>query len=162
MNLPSLQTIITVALGAIGTTLGVVNFIRDIMSSRVRLRIRCYPFAILQPGNILDNIGCVEVVNLSSFPVTLKEVAFEPRVRQSGRFTVRNDGCLNDKRLPVRIDPRDSVQIIYKDKNSLETMVKQSRRVIAETACGKICFGKLKHYHDIIKKCERNALKEDM
>lgn len=165
MNLTTNFTLATFALGVVGTVLGVTNFVREIISSRVRLRIKCYPLAIFKSVTDIEEVGCIEVVNLSSYPITLKEVGFEPRVplleRQRGRFTMVNNGCRNGKQLPVRIDPRDSVEVYYKNKNGLELMIKQSRRIIVETTCGKICFGKLKYYHDIIEKCQRNALKGD-
>jgi hypothetical protein len=165
MNLPTNFALATFGLGIIGTFLGITNFIRALISDRVRLRIRCYPLAIINPGNVVEEICCVEVVNLSSFPVTLKEVALEPPSpflrRHRERFVNMIYACRNGERLPVRIDPRDSVQVYYKNKSAMEMLIKQSHQVIAETACGKICYGSLRKYHDIIERCERNALKED-
>jgi hypothetical protein len=159
MNLPLFLAIGGFALGLIGTVLSIVNFIRAVVSSRVRLRVRCYPLAILNPGNTIKECACVEVVNLGSFPVTLKEIAFEPcaGLPHGGKMTMRNDGCLNGKYLPVRIEPHDSVQVFYSNLESATTMIKQCRRAIVETACGKIHFGELKTFQEIVKRCEQNA-----
>jgi len=157
MNMLTFFGLGSFALGLIGTILGVVNFARDILSSRVRLRVSCYPLAILQPGNTIKECACVEVVNLGSFPITLKDIVFEPLSERHNRMTMANNGCLNGKHLPVRIEPHDSEQICYFNHEAAATMIKQCRRVVVETACGKLFFSELKKYHDILERCAQNA-----
>ena len=89
----TLTTAITgAACGVVGAVLGIINTWSLASRNRLRLRVRPY-FAVVQRmrnGNYVgiarhfgepfpDDVAphlCVEVVNLSSFPVTISEVGF--------------------------------------------------------------------------------------
>jgi len=133
------------------TIWNIVNAFRQWLSSRVRLSVRCYPLALIQPGNSINEYVCVEIVNLSSFPVTIKEVAFELHGSRPKRVGISGGACLNGKQLPLRIDPRDSVQVCYPNLSAASTAIQQSRRVIVETACHEVRFGSLNGFQDLFR-----------
>jgi hypothetical protein len=140
-------TIVAFILGLVGTVLGITNGVRQILASRVRLRVKCYGLAVIQPDKTIQSWFCVEIANLSSFPITATKVNFihinDPRMIMS----MLDDGCFDGKRLPRRIDPRDSIIICY--KRDVSTMLNQSHHVLVETACGEKRKGSLREWKKI-------------
>src|SRR5580698_5481803 len=100
--------IVGFVLGTIGTALGVMNSARQLW---VRLRIRCYGLTMIESESKIESKFCVEITNLSAFPITVAKVGFKPKSQQLGMFTVLDSNCLDGKRLPRRVDPRDSIQV---------------------------------------------------
>jgi len=133
----------TFALGLIGTVLGVWLGIKQVYDARVRLRVRVYQLHIFRTDVQTDSYGCVEVANLGAFPVTIKGVSFKPRGRMAGRLSMTGAQLSNGERLPVRVEPRDSVQILFNPLASFETMTNQSVAALVETACGHLHREKL-------------------
>jgi hypothetical protein len=65
------QDMVTLGLAGLGAVLGVMNTWQAMSRERLRLRVR--PMQIVSGGGLSFGI---EVVNLSSFPVTVEEVGF--------------------------------------------------------------------------------------
>lgn len=72
---------VSFVLASIGAVLGIINGFRQYVSGNVRLRIKCYPLTILQPADRIETSVGVEIANAGSFPVTIKEVTFDPKIR---------------------------------------------------------------------------------
>jgi hypothetical protein len=72
---------VTLSIAAVGAVLGIINTRQAMDQQRVKLRVvpKWVLFPMEEPPN--DEAGCVEVVNLSAFPVTLQEVGFTLRER---------------------------------------------------------------------------------
>jgi hypothetical protein len=137
----SIFAVTSFVLGLIGATLGVVNSVRQLLAARVRMRIRCYFLTIIQPGDKLESCFCIEIANLSAFPLTVTKIHFKPKNRQIGLMWMLDDGCLDGEKLPRRIDPRDSIQVCYKNVKGAEIMLGQTEFALVETACGEMRKG---------------------
>ena len=140
-------TIVGFVLGAIGAVLGAVNVIRQLLATRLRLRVRCYALALIQPNNQLDSCFCVEIANLSAFPVTITKINFKPKLRRLGSMSMVDNGCLDGRPLPRRIESRDSIQVCYKNLDRAELMLRQSEYALICTACGETRKGSLHEWH---------------
>lgn len=132
----------TLVLGAAGTTLGIVNGVRQIVSARVRLRIRSYPLHQIAPPS--ETFACVEIANVGSFPVTIKEVAFK-LISYPGQTINFGKRCSDGIRLPKRLEPHDAIQVCFPYEGMPE-LIAQSEYIVVETACGEIRRGKLDYW----------------
>ncbi len=156
MNLPISFQLVSFGLALLGSILGLIQTVLQFTKTRVRMRVRCYPLAELKPGNVIKEYACVEVANLSAFPITIKSISFEHRMKQSGCMSVLGGACLDGKRLPLRVDPRDAIQVCYDNIDGIVCTIKQCSRVIVKTACGATRFGQLKSYQHILEMTGQN------
>jgi len=124
-------------LGLIGTALGIYHTIQQVLSSNVRLSIKAYPVHIISGPTEGETFLCVEVANKSTFPVTIKDVAFK-LLHYPGRSIDGRRRCSDGSRLPRRIESRDSVQVLFPYGDRLPQFLASYENVIVETACGKI------------------------
>ncbi|HEX4747897.1 MAG TPA: hypothetical protein VH302_00010 [Bryobacteraceae bacterium] len=126
---------------AIGTILGVFNFIQGVRQRRVRLRVRPKVVSVRQghcfynSNELVPNsVPCLEVVNLSAFPVTISEVGFTLS-GDKGRATLVPGLPRN---LPCRLEPRQSVVIHASEKMALPRNIKSA---YAMTECDETRLG---------------------
>jgi hypothetical protein len=133
---------VTVILATIGTVLGCINTC-DLLNKR-RVRLRVVPrSAIPDQGGVWTNSTqhipggavCIEVTNLSSFPVTIDEVGYTLPSRR--RATIIKPILLDSKGWPRRLEPRDSVTV-YGDVADIPRNI---GKAFARTACGVTRFG---------------------
>ena len=101
---------------------------------------------MIQLGDRIDRLFCIEIANLSSFPITATKIHFIPKGKQRFVMSMVDDGCFDGKRLPRRVDPRDSIIICYKNYENAQTMLRQSAHVLVETACGEKRKGSLREW----------------
>lgn len=101
--------IITLALAAVGAVLGVINTWHALNNSRVKLVVR--PMHAVPVGGLNSNIAfCIEVTNLSNFPVTVSEVGvFYHGTKARGAIT--NPILADGGAWPRRLEPRSSVTV---------------------------------------------------
>jgi hypothetical protein len=78
---------------------------------------------------------CIEVVNLSSFPVTIAEVGYT--LPSKRRVTIVNPILFDSKGWPRRLEPREAVTA-YVDVSVLPPEI---RKAFARTDCGVTRFG---------------------
>ena len=78
-----------------GGILGVFNFVQSFWQRSVRLRVGPKLSVRVDGGFLSTSVDlipegsvCIEVTNLSSFPVTLAEVGFSPIGGNKGRFVI--------------------------------------------------------------------------
>jgi hypothetical protein len=137
---------LTLGLAAVGAVLGVINTWHQINQGRVKLRV--IPRSAVRAGNgafatsmnrhLSDgSTPCIEVVNLSSFPVTVTEVGYTIP-GDAHRVACPNPVVIDSKPWPRRLEPRESVTA-YIDLNR----VKDTRigKAYAHTDCGVTRFG---------------------
>ena len=96
-------------MASVGAVLGIINTWRAMDRDRVNLRVTtktAIPFNI--PGLGDDPILCIEVLNLSAFPVTVTQVGFSLGGDQR---LVLIDPIISptQTRLPIRLEPRTSI-----------------------------------------------------
>ena len=134
MNLGQITSLI---LGAIGAALGIVNTYVLLNSRRVRLRVTPKS-AQLANGAVLTHSDrvlnspdmAIEVINLSSFPVTVSGVGL--KLRNGNRLAWTDPILLDGKPWPRRLDAREAVTA-YAPLRSLSSI---ATRAYVETDCG--------------------------
>jgi hypothetical protein len=129
---------VTTICAIIGAGLGVFNFIQGWQQRRVRLSVIPRMFSIergafkYSTNELLPRgIPCIEVVNLSGFPITIKDVGFTVE-GSTGRM------ALLDPKLPQRLDSRASFIFHAKDGVRIPWNI---RKAYATTECGETRYG---------------------
>ena len=122
----------TLAIAAVGAVLGIINTWRAVNQNRVKLKV--VPKHAIPFGRVPQNLRfCVEVTNLSLFPVTIEDVGvFFHHSRNRGSLIepyVTDQGPW-----PRRLEPRSSVTV-YSELPSSDNGHK-IRCAFARTQCG--------------------------
>lgn len=146
------------ACGILGAVLGIVNTL-DLVS-RTRVRLRVVPgiaFKVEENGVIVmtklskEEAGrqaragaparpCVEVVNLSVFPVTISEVGFGEAEGSVRRVLVQPE-VSPGKSWPTRLESREAVVLYAQVGEHLNPRVAAASVAYVKTDCGKIQHG---------------------
>ena len=120
----------------IGAGLGVWNLVQGFWQRRVRLKVvpklsatRGGGFLSSNRDVLPDGFACIEVTNLSAFPVTVAEVGFS-LVGDVGRSVIIPDP-LNF--LPKRLESRESIDVRATRSAGFP---KKAKRAYATTQCG--------------------------
>ena len=83
----------------------------------------------------------MEIINLSKFPVILKEVGFSLR-RDRGRLALITPIIPDGKSLPYKLESREPITIYFDNEKLLNNRdIARIHKAYAKTACGKTCFG---------------------
>ena len=128
-------------LALIGGVLGVFNFVQGFWQRRVRLRVTPKLTAI-QGGGFLSStvdllprgFACIEVVNLSAFPVTIDEVGFTLSDSKCRHMIIPEPRTL----LPRTLEPRTSIDVRATQSAGFP---RKSKKAYAKTQCGQTRYG---------------------
>ncbi len=147
--------VVTFGIALVGAILGIIATWHQWSQSRVKLRIvpkRSYSMGGSQivSGETLNpqmqqlEKQClawwsIEVVNLSTFPLTISEVGFGTRKRH--RQVVMKPMITNDQTLPYRLEPRTSVLIHAHLQAKFNPELLKNNSAFAVTDCGAVKFG---------------------
>lgn len=130
-NLNVVQAI-TLAVAVLGAVLGIINTWQSIDKTRVKLKV--IPKGVIPFGGADPRLTfCIEVTNLSTFPVTVSDVG----VFYHG---TKHRGCITQPILidggpwPRRLEPRSSVTV-YTEKPDSHAE-RKIRCAYARTDCG--------------------------
>ncbi|WP_146149958.1 hypothetical protein [Caballeronia novacaledonica] len=130
-----LQSSVTTGVALLGAALGVMNTWNTISQRRVRLRVRpAVAFAVPQGHPSFS----IEVLNLSSFAVTVSEVGFtlmDDGQRRGKRITVTDPQVFDGRPWPRRLEAREAVSVYFAIQPVLQHS-KSLRKAYARTACG--------------------------
>lgn len=125
------QATVTFALGTLGSVLGVMNTWRAINKDKVKLKV--VPKSVKPIGNADPEINiCIEVLNISSFPVTIEETGFVLSGTKM-RMAIINPITINNSNPPFKLDPRSSITVYGKLYDSKICDIKSA---YARTSCG--------------------------
>jgi hypothetical protein len=134
--------VVTIILATVGTVLGCVNTVVLLNNRRVRLKVVPQSFVLAGDGVWSDRTkhvagadACIEVINLSQFPVTITEVGYT--MPSHKRLSITKPSLFDGKGWPRKLEPRDSVSV-YTDVSEIPAGVGKS---FARTACGVTRFG---------------------
>lgn len=134
------KDIVTIVAAGLGAGLGVMNTWQSINQRRVRLRVK--PAHAISATTQRDMFS-IEVVNLSTFSVTVHEVGFALGGRKVGRrpraampVPIVTDG----KPWPRRLKPRETVSA-YFDPSECFKHGEPLGLAYAKTVCGEIAHG---------------------
>jgi hypothetical protein len=136
--------------------LGIINTWHLISKTRVRLKVIPKIAFMMDANNALtvanhnksvsDRVRmgvpfrlCIEVINLSAFPLTISDVGFGNTEKL--RHILVNPELSPGKTWPVRLDSRDSVVAYAKTGVRLDPKVMNKALAYAKTDCGITCYG---------------------
>jgi hypothetical protein len=153
------ETVITLAVALLGAVLGVLSTCWQFNNSRVKLRVHFFfavkfsdgfirqmpmpiqnfrEFILSHPGEPL--YLSVEIINLSSFAVTINEIGFcDKNISDHRRFVAVAPEVIDEGAWPRRLVSRDAVVIYTLIGTKLETLVKY-KKLYAKTACGEVKY----------------------
>ena len=128
-NLTLITAIAGLVFGSVGAVLGILNTWRALVRDRIRLRV--IPMSLYYDDG-REGFG-IQVVNLSFFPITVKEVGFTLRGRDERLTFLASDigGC----QLPQRMEARTSftARLPVRTDNQWPFI----HRAYADTECGR-------------------------
>jgi hypothetical protein len=121
---------ITFAIAVLGAVLGLINTWHGLDKSRVKLKV--LPAYVIQIGGLNQFFEfSIEVTNLSTFPVTIREVGFLFHgSKKRGFIEMRT---LDGSSLPRRLEPRSSFTLYSRLPNAENGKI---RCAYAATQCG--------------------------
>ena len=130
-----LQSSVTTGVALLGAALGVMNTWNTISQRRVRLRVRPAVAFAVPHGHPSFSI---EVLNLSSFAVTVSEVGFtlgNDAQERGKKIVVTDPQVFDGKPWPRRLEAREAVSVYF----AIQPVIKHSkslRKAYVRTACG--------------------------
>jgi hypothetical protein len=136
----STKDIFTISCAVVGAVLGVINTWNGISQRKVRLRVvPKIAFPVSHSGR-LDEMGCIEVLNLSTFPLTVTEVGFtiDGDPRKKTRAAIVQPLIHDGKPWPRRLEARESVTAYFNFAN----LSHKIRKAYVKTDCGEVAYGK--------------------
>jgi len=146
MPIDPISVAVSMALGSVGTLIGVLTFRNTINRQKVKLAVTPAPGRTTPQG---DPCVCVEVVNLSSFAVTISEIGLN---RRDGKCYSLLDRPLTDgRRLPQRVESRESVTAYFPGSG---IDIDQATTGFAKTACGYMQEGDSPAWKQITERAE--------
>jgi len=159
---------ITLILAVVGTVLGVLNTVHQYRQTKVKLRV--IPKALLIEGRtslstsrreVPDRCNnlCVEVINLSSFPVTIAEVGFRYRWTGNRGLMFQPRTSEEGKSLPIELQSRRSVTV-FANSDELPDAFDGPHRVrcvYAMTSCDTTVFGSSPAFKTMRKRLSQKA-----
>jgi hypothetical protein len=131
---------LTLALAILGAALGVMNTWNAMSQSRVRLRVSP-AHAIAMPSGA--QMFSIEVVNLSSFPVTVADVGFSVdgrKINRGHRLAILQPILIDGKPWPRRLEAREAVSA-YFDPSDIVERGEKIGKAYARTSCGAVAYG---------------------
>lgn len=134
---PATKDGITLGIALLGAALGLINLWRTFDRDRIKLRVL--------PQSYIHENGfaglCIEVVNISYIPITLKQIGF--KINHAEKFIQSIDaGFLGGVKLPHRLEPRASCTIFYPPGSEDAELFRHVTSAYAKTACGRIFSGR--------------------
>lgn len=170
MTTLQLVTLITAIVGAacgiLGAVLGIINTWHQMSQTRVRLRVVPKLAWMIDAHNVLtadrpardmkdpvrarppDRV-CIEVVNLSAFPVTVSDVGFG-RVNEPRGILFRPE-LSPGKTWPVRLESRDSFTAYGAVGMTPREDALQAAVAYAKTDCGNTTYGSTPIFRDFVR-----------
>ena len=149
MNLGQVTSLV---LGAVGAALGIVNTYVLLNSRRVRLRVtpksaQLADGAVLtHPGRLLNSpVMAIEVINLSSFPVTVSGVGL--KLRNGSRLAWTEPIFLDGKPWPRRLEAREAVTAYA----SIQSLSPIATRAYVQTDCGEERTGTSRAFREMLR-----------
>lgn len=132
----SIKDGITLGIALLGAVLGIINLWRAFDRDRIRLKV--------VPQSYIHTNGfaglCVEVINLSYVPVTLKQVGF--KVKHEERFIQSIEYQMTDAaRLSHRLEPRAACTVFYPPGVEDAELFRHVTSAYARTACDRLFSG---------------------
>lgn len=146
-----LKDVFTISTATVGAVLGVINTWHSLNEKQVKLRVtpkyaefrgdgvlQC-SLPLGRIGNPTREMGCIEVINLSAFPVGISEIGFTilGYPRKGTRMSIVQPITTDGKRFGRRLESRESVEGYFE----LSTLRQDVKQAYAMTDCGEVVYG---------------------
>lgn len=129
---------ITLAIAILGAVLGIINTWVGLSKEKVKLVVT--PKHAIPIGGAPENLQfCIEVVNLSAFPVTVSEAGIFYRGTDK-RSVIPNPVTSDGKPFPRRLESRSALTL-YSEKPRSIVNGKRMRCAYVKTDCGVVVKG---------------------
>lgn len=129
---------ITFSIAVLGAVLGVINTWVGLSKERVKLSV--IPKHAIPVGGAPENLQfCIEVVNLSAFPVTISEIGVFYKGTDH-RSVIPNPVTSDRGPFPRRLESRSAVTL-YSERPCSVVNDKKMKCVFAKTDCGVVQKG---------------------
>lgn len=129
---------ITVGIAALGAILGIINTVCGLLNNRLRLKV--VPNGCMLLPHDKEPRLSIDVINLSTFPVTITEVGVKRRWA-SHRTVFPGPFLTHEAKLPHRLEPRASMTAITDHIANMHEIGPSVNCAFAKTACGRIFYG---------------------
>jgi hypothetical protein len=135
-----IKDVVTMSIAVVGAVLGVMNTWNNMNQKRVRLRVIPKVAIPVMNGEFGETMGCIEVVNLSAFPVSIQEVGFTLRrhSRKGDRLTIVQPITNDQQPLARRLESRQSVSAYFQ----LDARFANAKSAYVRTDCDEMAYGK--------------------
>lgn len=158
---------VTFAIALVGAVLGILNTWRNFDRDKIKIRVNptnLLTLATTYSGEEIENRGiCVEVINLSTFPITIIEIGFANfypftnKIRGSKSIPLKWQN-LGSYSLPQRLESRESTSyFIFEEVLENHQNLKSIKYAYAKTACGHFFKGTSKLFTEIIQRLCSNT-----
>lgn len=163
--------IIGAVCGCLGAVLGIINTWHKISCNTVKLKvIPKLAFMLGGAGTVtvdknIDKIPhpiaerpsrlCIEIINLSSFPVTISDVGFGNVTKV--RHTLCNAELSPGKKWPCRLESREAVVVYAGFGVHLDAEVVTYPKAYASTDCGAVHYGTSPAFKDYLFELQKQA-----
>jgi hypothetical protein len=134
-----LKDVITISIAAIGAVLGIVNTWHALDQRRVRLRVVPKIAHMVMGGDFGGPMGCIEVVNLSAFPISISEIGFtiDGDPRKHRRLAILEPITPDRQPLARTLEPRHAVTGYF----DLSHIVPGIQKAYVRTECDEVAYG---------------------
>ena len=152
--------IIILAIALLGAVLGVMNTWREMMKDRVKIKIIPKIGCFMRGGFLaaesnlermpkgIPYILCIEVINMSSFAVTISEVGFG---QKELRHVLTEARTISKKPFPTRLEPREAVTVFQSGCWDLEPNIMRRAVAYARTVCNIVRYGSSPAFKTFVK-----------
>lgn len=130
---------VTMSIALIGAVLGVMNTWNAMDQRRVRLRVTPKIAIPILNGEFGRSMGCIEVINLSAFPVSVQEVGFtlHRNSRKGDRLTITLPFTNDQQPFARRLESRQSVSAYF----DFDARFAKAKSAYVRTDCDEMFYG---------------------
>jgi len=134
----SIFEIVTFAIAVLGAVLGIINTWVGLSKERVKIKVT--PKHAIPIGGAPSHLEfCIEVVNLSAFPITVSEIGVFYQGTDN-RSVIPNPVTSDNGPFPRRLEPRSSVTL-YSARPKSAVNGNKMKCAFAKTDCGVVKKG---------------------
>jgi len=133
----NLKDIITLSIAAVGAVLGTINTWHSLDQRRVRLRVvPKLAWIVAENGKTRSQVCCIEVINLSSFPLSVAETGFTLK-GEKNRLAVIDLFTGDGQPFARTVEPRRGVTAYF----HLALLTSNIDKAYVRTECGEVAYG---------------------
>jgi len=132
---------VTLSIAVLGAALGIINTANNLNQQKVKLRVTPKLAFMFPPYAQTVELGCIEVTNLSAFPVTVNQIGF---TLDGGRLSKKKQKLVitaprmsDNGPFPRRLESREAMTCYLE----LRDLKRSIGRAFAMTDCEEVAYG---------------------